>query len=306
MKKNSMFRIVAFLSIIIPTFVCIGKTPLVLAKEIFNTHIIEQGNENWEAMIPPKEFFNLVSYKSSLGNLPAYISIPKDSKIKNPAIIWLIGGMSNGISSTPWTEMSSDNDQSASIFRKNGIITMYVSRRGGNNNGGSNESFYGEVDDVINAAKYLASLDYIDPKRIYLGGHSTGGTLALLVAESTDIFRSIFVLGAVARVSDYGQESLNYDISNATENKLRAPIEWLDSISTPTFIFEGSGGNIYSLFELKQANKNALIKFYPIYGYDHFSLIYPLSSIIVDKIKSDVTNKSIHFDSKKLLHDLNK
>ena len=31
---------------------------------------------------------------------------------------------------------------------------------------------------------FLAKQDYVDPKRIYLGGHSTGGTLALLTAET--------------------------------------------------------------------------------------------------------------------------
>ena len=41
----------------------------------------------------------------------------------------------------------------------------------------------GEVDDVLAAARFLATQPYVDTNRIYLGGHSTGGTLALLVSE---------------------------------------------------------------------------------------------------------------------------
>lgn len=303
-ETEFMLRLFTLLVIIIPTLVFADKTNLVTAKEGFNTKITIQANEGRDVEMPPKELFTLVTYKSSVGYLPAYVSKPDNLKRKHPAIIWLVGGMSNGISSTPWTEMSPDNDQTGSIFRKKGIVTMYVSLRGGNKNPGNNESFYGEVDDVVAAAKYLATLDYIDSTRIYLGGHSTGGTLALLVAESADIFRSVFILGATSRVVLYGQESLNYDISNKTENKLRAPIEWLYTITSPTSIFEGSGGNIFSLFEMQSKNKNKLVKFYPIYGFDHFNLIYPLSNVIADKILQDKGSKFIDFDKENLIKEL--
>jgi len=124
--------------------------------------------------------------------MAAYVSpAPGDGK-RHPAIIWLIGGFSNGIGDTPWAPATPDNDQSASAYRESGIIMMYPSRRGGNMNPGYHESFYGEVNDIIAARQYLEKLDYVDPKRIYLGGHSTGGTLALLVAESDAGFRAIF------------------------------------------------------------------------------------------------------------------
>ena len=57
------------------------------------------------------------------------------------------------------------------------------------------------------------SFDYVDPDQIYLGGHSTGGTLALLVAESTDRFRAIFSFGPVANMRNYGTDILFFDLS---------------------------------------------------------------------------------------------
>jgi dipeptidyl aminopeptidase/acylaminoacyl peptidase len=60
---------------------------------------------------------------------------------------------------------------------------MFPSLRGGNDNPGRHGGFYGEVDDVLAAHDYLSRQPYVDPKRIYPGGHSTGGTLALLTAE---------------------------------------------------------------------------------------------------------------------------
>ncbi len=280
------------------------ETNLVLAKSKHITTVLNKGNEGVGITKPPKELFELIKYKSPVGLLPAFISKPKDINKKYPAIIWLVGGMSNSLPEVGWLDMSSDNDQTGSIFRKKGIVTMYVSYRGGNNNPGNKESFYGEVNDVVSAAKHLSKISYVDPERIYLGGHSTGATMALLVAESTNIFRSVFALGATSQAVLYGQESLNYDANNKTENKFRAPIEWLHTITSPTFIFEGSEGNIFSLFEMQAKNKNSKVEFYPIYGFGHFNLIFPLSNIIADKIINDTGKATIDFDKDKLIAKL--
>jgi hypothetical protein len=153
------------------------------------------------------------------------------SLVKHPAIIWLTGGFSNSIGDIAWTPGPASNDQSASGFRDAGIVMMYPPLRGGNNNPGYIETFYGEVDDVLAAAKALATLDYVDPKRIYLGGHSTGGTLALLVAAAGgDRFRAVFALGPVDNVVGYGADVLPFDLKNPKEAQVRAPVVWVSSI----------------------------------------------------------------------------
>src|SRR5436305_720847 len=135
----------------------------------------------------------------AIGPTAAYLSPdPRDGK-KHPAIIWITGGDCNSIGDV-WTPEPRDNDQTAAAYRKAGILMMFPSLRGGNVNPGVREGFLGEVDDVLAAADFLAQQTYVEPGRIYLGGHSTGGTLVLLVAECSDRFRAVFSFGPVSDV----------------------------------------------------------------------------------------------------------
>jgi pimeloyl-ACP methyl ester carboxylesterase len=167
---------------------------------------------------------------------------------------------------------------------------MYPSLRGGNDNPGVLECLYGEVEDVVAAAAFLQTQPGVDPQRIYLGGHSTGGTLALLVAEHTNRFRAVFALGPVSSPEGYGPEVLPFDTANRAEVELRSPIKWLDSVQAPAFVFEGSTGrrsNISELRRLARANRNPFIHFHPVPGGDHFSILRPITRLIANKIIAD-------------------
>ncbi len=113
---------------------------------------------------------------------------------------------------------------------------LYPSLRGGNSNPGQIEAFFGEVDDVLAATEFVAQLPYVDPQRIYLGGHSTGGTLALLVAAASDRYRAVFSFGPVDDVAGYGADVLPFNPFDQREVVLRSPIYWLDRIKTPVFV----------------------------------------------------------------------
>jgi len=165
---------------------------------------------------------------------------------------------------------------------------MFPSLRGGNNNPGLHEGFLGEVDDVIAAARFLASQDYVDPDRIYLGGHSTGGTLVMLVAESTDLFRATFSFGPVDDVSGYPTEFIPFDRSNPKEFEVRSPGRWLGAVRKPLFVFEGtSQGNIASLETMARSNSNPRIQFFPVPGFTHFSVLAPVNDLIAAKLAGD-------------------
>ena len=161
--------------------------------------------------------------------------------------------------------------------------------RGGNDNPGNKEGFLGEVDDVLAAANYLQSQSDVDPKRIYLGGHSTGGTLALLVAECSPRFRAVFSFGPVDDVSGYGADSgfLPFDTTNQKEVRLRSPGYWLSSIHSPVWVFEGTSGNIESLRSMAQISTNPRVHFIEITGSDHFATLAPTTALIAGKIQQD-------------------
>ena len=268
---------------------------LAVARKGFVTHLTAQKKAP-DGVVRPPAGFELVHYENPLGSFPAYVATPADKIVKHPAIVWVAGGFDNSIGDTPWTPATPDNDQSARAFPSAGIVTMYPSLRGGNNNPGYIEGLYGEVDDVIAAGKYLASRPDVDPKRVYLGGHSTGGTLALLTAESTHQFRAVFAFGPVSRIEQYGTDDMTFDTSDGQEKTLRSPLFYLGAIANPTFVFEGmdAPSNIEPVRELRSSCENSLVHFYQVPGSNHFSGLAPVTPVIAAKIMLD-TAAQPHF-----------
>lgn len=258
------------------------------ARKGFQTKLVAQPSERVRVEEPPPDVFRLVQYDAAVGKLPAYLTPDPQDGQKHPAIIWITGGDCNTIGDV-WSSASRENDQTASAFRKAGIPMMFPSLRGGNDNLGQREGFFGEVDDVLAAADYLAQQPFVDPQRIYLGGHSTGGTLVLLVAASSDRFRAVFSFGPVDDVSGYGTDSeyLPFDTSSRREIQLRSPIRWLHSVKSPVFVFEGSDGNIDCLQAMARRSKNPLVHCLAVKGANHFSVLAPTNELIASKVATD-------------------
>jgi len=262
-------------------------TSLVEARKGFQSKLVRRNEEKEPVDEPPPKIFRKVQYESAVGNLAAYLTPdPKDSK-KHPAIIWITGGDCNSIGDV-WSDQKPDNDQTASAYRKAGLVMMFPSLRGGNDNPGQKEGFLGEVDDVVAAADFVSKLEYVDPTRIYLGGHSTGGTLVLLVAECSDRFRAVFSFGPVDDVAGYGPEYLPFDFRGRREVELRSPVHWLSAIKTPVFVFEGTRqGNLASLQAMSRESQNPNLHFYPARGATHFNVLAPTNKLIASKVLRD-------------------
>lgn len=245
---------------------------------------------------PPADVYALIRYPAPGGDYAAYLTPPPKTPGKRPAIVWLTGGDTNTIGDV-WSPQPRENDQSAAAYREAGIVAMFPSLRGGNDNPGVREGFYGEVQDVLAAADYLAKLDYVDPRRIYLGGHSTGGTLALLVAESDPRFRATFAFGPVFDVSVYGADMLPVALDDAREIRLRSPGHWLASIRSPTYLFEGDrNGNTVDLAQLRAINRNPRVRAYIVPQADHFSTLAPVNTMIAKKILADTGDAPLRIE----------
>jgi hypothetical protein len=225
---------------------------------------------------PPPALFVRSDYIGAEGRpLAAFVTPdPRDGQ-RHAAIVWITGGDSSTLDDF-WSEGSADNDQSASAFRKAGVIMMFPTLRGGNVDNGRREFFFGEVDDIHAAANHLAKLPYVDPARVYLGGHSTGGTLALLAAETGGRFAAVFSLGPVSRVDRYPAVLFPAGLSaDQQEIRLRSPIHWLNAISTPTYLIEGTQApsNADELEALCGEVRNAKVQCVRVYDSHHYSVI---------------------------------
>ena len=176
---------------------------------------------------------------------------------------------------------------------------MFPSQRGGNDNPGKREGFFGEVDDILAATDYLAKQPYVDASRIYLGGHSTGGTMVMLVAASSDRYRAVFSLGPVASASQYGGNYCYCDPNDQREIRLRSPLNWLHCVHSPLFVLEGAkNGNWDGAIDvMAKQNTNPNIQFFRVPGHDHFSVIAPVVELLAEQIASGkviLTNQQLH------------
>lgn len=278
-------------------------------RKQFKTQVAYEGNDRSPVGNSPDNVFKSVRYQSAVGQLAAMLTPdPKDGK-KHPAIIWITGGDCNSIDGTTLSQASPrTNDQSAAAYRKAGVVMMFPTLRGGNDNPGKHEAHFGEIDDVLAAADYLAQQPWVDPSRIYLGGHSTGGTLVLMVAEASKRFRAVFSFGPVAELRQYGKMMpVNYDKMSSADLLARAPYYWLPSVASPLFVIEGVDGNIQSLESLRSKSRNPYIKFLSVKGASHFTILAPGNDLIARKILLDDGSASnISLTEGEMINELSK
>lgn len=269
---------------------------LLEARSGFVTKVVTRGEDAGAPDTPTGDEFKLIHFESPVGPLAAYLTTDPDDGKKHPAIVWITGGDNNSIGDV-WSPSDRDNDQSACAFRKAGIVMMFPSQRGGNDNPGQREGFYGEVDDILAATDHLCKLPYVDPDQIYLGGHSTGGTMVMIVGACSDRYRAIFSLGPVAAALQYGGEYIYCDTNNQKEMNLRSPIYWLQCVKSPMYVFEGGdNGNWGAIQLMLNVNKNEKIQFFKVPGHDHFSVIGPLAEKLAEQVVNgqiDVTQQTL-------------
>ncbi len=272
-------------------------TPFLQAREGFKTTLNEAATagDGVEATTPPSsQPFALIKYTSPAGPLAAYLTPdPKDGK-KHPAMIVCTGGF-GGIGSSSWTV-----ERYTGHFRKAGMIVMCPSWRGQQANPGKYECFFGEVDDALAAIEHVRSLPYVDPSRVYITGHSTGGTMAMLAALATDKIRASFPLGGnpdfVAEAAEgtaYGMPP-PFDIKNAEETKLRSFKSFVSTLKVPTFYFEGQFSPYPRVMEpigAEAAKAGVPLGVFTIENGDHFAIVDCINGLIAAKVKADTGEK---------------
>jgi acetyl esterase/lipase len=275
--------------------------PLTEARANFTTKILKRTKQpppDGPAPAPEGKDFALIRYKSPAGELAAYLSAdPGDGK-KHPAVVWAHGGFGGISTKKDHFQLSG----AAEAFHKAGLVLMCPSWRGENDNPGKFEMFYGEVDDALAAADHVAKLPYVDPKRVYMAGHSTGGTITLLAATAgTDKLRAAFSIGGcpdvmelmlISRGLPYGFQA-PFDIMAPEEGPLRSATNFLKGVKSPTFYIEGAGDGdeLYCRqaadMQFKARKLGVPFEVFVVPDQDHFTVVEPVAKLLAAKMLAD-------------------
>ncbi|MFZ6770031.1 alpha/beta hydrolase family protein [Undibacterium sp. Di26W] len=178
-----------------------------------------------------------ISYVSGKLHLTAWLSTTPDNKKKMPAVVFLHGGFS----------FSADDWVAAEGFVKAGYILMMPRLRGENGGEGNFEMFGGEVDDAIAAGSYLATLPQVDTQRIYLAGHSVGGSLAILASEMPSPFKAVAAYSGFARLPLWLAHYKNiapFNVDLPDEQKIRDPYRYTSTVKAPLYVFSESANTM--------------------------------------------------------------
>ncbi|MGO4439100.1 alpha/beta hydrolase family protein [Rhizobium sp. RAF56] len=206
-------------------------------RKKFRTHLLNKGPapDNFEPLIAPPGA-EQVFYRSGYGGeleLVAWVSRYERTRKPRPAVLFLHGG--NALGQGHWALVDPYVDA--------GYVVMIPSMRGENGQKGNFSGFYDEVDDVLSASDRLRHLPGVDPHRMFLAGHSVGGTLAMLAAMSARRFRAATPISgnpdAFAFFNRYPQD-IRFDDKNPREFQMRSPVCYAHSFKCPMKLMHGS------------------------------------------------------------------
>jgi dienelactone hydrolase len=213
------------------------------ARATFVTRLLREGPSPQRIPMPdaPKNA-RAIDFPSGTLTLRAWVGIPAGRVRPRPVVIFLHGGFGFG---------QEDFDMAAA-YRAAGFVLVTPILRGENGQPGSFSLFYNEVDDVIALADFLRRQSYVDPNRIYLAGHSVGGTIALLTAMTDRRFRAVASFsGSPDQMlfTRYGMRATDipFDPTDAREIQMRSPLAYAASLKVPTRLYYGSEEGFFKL-----------------------------------------------------------
>jgi dipeptidyl aminopeptidase/acylaminoacyl peptidase len=96
---------------------------------------------------------------------------------------------------------------------------------------------------VLSAADRLAHLPGVDPERLFVAGHSIGGTLTMLASMSTHRCRAAAPISGSAdafRFFSRYPEDIRFDTANAREFEVRSALCYARSFKCPVRVVHGT------------------------------------------------------------------
>jgi dienelactone hydrolase len=219
------------------------------ARKVHRTKLVTAGPapQDWFPE-SPQPGVREVQFPSGNLQLKAWVNPPAGAG-KKPAVLFLHGGFA----------FAADDWDMAQPFRDAGYVVMTPMLRGENGLPGSYSMFYDEVDDVLAAAEVLAKMPGVDATRIYVAGHSVGGTIAMLAAMTSKRFRAcVSFSGSADQVawSRLEEGVVPFDKKDKKEFEMRSPLAYPKSFKCPVRAYYGSEEIIFE-FSLKKLAEKA-------------------------------------------------
>src|SRR5262249_1518268 len=199
------------------------------ARSRFQTKLVRKGPSPQSAPpVKPPAGVTEIEYTSGELRLKAWVNRPADDQRKHPAVLFLHGGFAFGMGD--WVQTRP--------YRDAGFVVLAPLLRGENGQPGAFTYWYDEVDDVLAAAEYLRQQPYVDAERLFVAGHSVGGTMTLLAALTSKQFRAAASFDGAPYWGPFTEATdLPFDKRDPREILLRSPIAYAGSLKCPLRIY---------------------------------------------------------------------
>jgi len=228
------------------------------------------------------EFFSFTTSDGVELNAEIIKPINFDESQKYPVLIYAYGGPGSQLVEYSWGGSDYLWHQ---LLNQKGYIIFMLDNRG---TGGRGKKFqttvyknlgYWEVNDMVEGAKYLASLPFVDENRIGIWGWSYGGYLSSLsLMKAADYFKTAIAVAPVTHWkfydTIYSERFMQTPALNPEGYENSAPINFADKLKGNLLLVHGTGddnvhfqNSVELMNKLIEENKQFRTMFYP--GRDH-------------------------------------
>lgn len=220
----------------IPEVLPLAREDYANARKQFHTHLLRKiaaPEKSTPLGTPPGA--TRVTYPGGPNGsieLVAWLSHYEPGKTLKPAVLFLHGGNATG--DGHWALMKP--------YWEAGFVVLLPSFRGENGQQGNYSGFYDETSDALAAASYLENLPGVDRDRLFLAGHSNGGTLSLLASMTRKFRASVPISAGVNswRYFNRYSDEICFDDRNEEEFIMRSSVCFGPSLKCPTLLLRGT------------------------------------------------------------------
>jgi dipeptidyl aminopeptidase/acylaminoacyl peptidase len=165
----------------------------------------------------------------------AVLRIPAGGSIFKPAVL--------GLGTVPEIEP----------YVRAGYVTMVMSFRGTLDNQGKFSGSRGGLDDVLSALEFLKKQPEVNPKSIFVAGHSSAATLTLRVAQVSNIPRAVAAFSPVTEWTEFFKKRLD-NFSDESRKFLAgsSPLTHAAQTGCPVLLTHGTADRVVPLSHSKR------------------------------------------------------